>query len=69
MRHILLPDMPATATRRMGQATAPACLIALAGRPLGLVPRFLRAATGAANLAAVATAADQHLAPTASTHE
>ena len=69
MRHVLLPGTPATATRRMGQATAPACLIALAGRPLGLVPRFLRAAAGAVNLAAVATAADQHLDPAASTQE
>jgi hypothetical protein len=69
MRHVLLPRTPATAARRMGQATAPACLIAFASRPLGLVPRFLRAASGTVNLTAVATAADQHLDPAASTQE
>jgi hypothetical protein len=69
MRHVLLPRTPATAPRRMGQPTAPACLIALAGHPLGLLPRFLRAAAGTVNLAAVATAADQRLDPAARTQE
>ncbi len=69
MRHVLLPDTPATAARRMGQATAPACLIASASLPLSTVPRLLSAAAGTVNLPAVATAADQHLHPAAATYE
>jgi len=69
MRHVLLPRTPATAPRRMGQPTAPACLIALAGHPLGLLPRFLRAAAGTVNLAAVAAAADEHRGLAASAKE
>jgi hypothetical protein len=41
----------------------------LAVHPLGLLPRFLRAAAGTANLAALATAADQHLDPATRTQE
>ena len=69
MRHVLLPGAPATRPYRVGQPTATARLVALAGRVPGVISRLLRTAAGAVDLAAVAVAADQHLSAAARTHE
>src|SRR5436190_16117812 len=69
MRHVLLLGTIATGPRRMGQATAAAGLVALAGSALGVMSGLLRTAAGAVNLAAVAATADQHLSLAADTHQ
>ncbi len=61
MRHVLLSGAPVAGTRRMVEPTAAARLVAPARGALRVTPGFPRAAAGTVNLAAVATAADEHL--------
>jgi hypothetical protein len=69
MRHVLLPGAPATRPYRVGQPTATARLVALAGRAPGVISRHLCTVAGAIDLAAVAAAADQHLSAATRAHE
>src|SRR5215467_1746537 len=69
MRHVLLSRAIATTTCRMGQATAPARLIAPAGFTLPSPPRGQRTAVGTVHLAPVTAATDQHLSPATTTQE
>src|SRR4051812_32488616 len=63
MRHDLLSCAIAAGARRMIHAPAEGLLIALAGRPLGLLARFSCTGAGTINLATVAAVADKHLIP------
>jgi len=69
MRHVLLPGTPATRPYCVGQPTATARLVALTGRAPGVISRHLCTSAGAIDLAAVATAADQHLSAATRTRE
>jgi hypothetical protein len=53
----------------MGKPPPIAALVAASGRTLRLAAAMLRAITSTVDLAAVAAAADQHLAATACAHE
>jgi hypothetical protein len=69
MRHVLLLGAPATRPYRVGQPTATARLVAMTGRPPGVISRHLCTSAGAIDLAAVTAAADQHLSTATRTHE
>jgi hypothetical protein len=62
MRHVIFARSVATLAIRMLQSAAAACLVAATGRPQRSLTG-LRRAVGAIDIAAVATAADQHLIP------
>lgn len=69
MRHVLLPDAPATRPYRMGQAPTAARLVAPTGGTLGVISGLLRTAAGTIDLTAVAAAANKYLRSTTDTHE
>src|SRR5271169_74387 len=69
MRHVLLPDAPATRPYRMGQAPTAARLVAPTGGTLGVISGLLRTAAGTIDLTAVAAAANKYLGSTTDTHE
>jgi hypothetical protein len=65
MRHVLAAASVATCTDSMGMPPSTAGLVTPPGGALAMTSGSLRAGAGAIDLAAVATAADQRLAPTA----
>jgi hypothetical protein len=69
MRHVLLPRAIAAGPLGMREPAAPAELIAPARGALCTVAGLLGAVSGAVDLAAVTTAADQHLGTAACTQE
>jgi len=69
MRHIFLLGAIAPGARRMLEATSMARLVALAGGALRAASTLLCASLGTVDLATVATGADQHLNPAASTEK
>src|SRR5271156_637271 len=69
MRHVLLPDAPATGPYRMGQPPTAARLVAPTGGTLGVISGLLRTAAGTIDLTAVAAAANKYLRSTTDTHE
>ncbi len=69
MRHVIAPGSIAPSARGMGEASWTAGLIAAPGVMKGAAAGYARAITGAINLAAIAKAADDHLAPAARAHK
>jgi hypothetical protein len=70
MRHYFsLPRPIPVHPRGVRSPAGKACLVALGGRSLRLPPRATGAVTATVNLAAVATAADDHLAAAGQTQE
>ena len=61
MRHVFLPSPVTAGARRMGEAAAAACLVALARGTLGQAPGLMGAVSSAVDLTPVAAAADEHL--------
>ena len=69
MRHFLASGPVTARSLGMGKLPPAAGLVASPGITLGAAARARRAVTGAIDLAAVATAADQHLDATARAHQ
>jgi len=69
MRHFLSARPVATRPHSMGEPPLAAALVTPSGSTLSVVSGSLSTIAGAVDLAAIAAAADQHLAATSRAHE